>query len=335
MRAQHDNAVRVALAYCLLFAFCALTATAVGVAQVKKEKGVRSPAPSPPALMLQQPVGAESDAPLIINTDLVTITVSVTDRDGHHINNLDRSLFTVYDDKAPQQISFFSDADAPASICVILDNSGSMSGDKIIRAREALARFIETSHPQDEYFLISFDDRAQLQIDRTRDTDAVLSKFTYVQPHGSTALYDAAYLGIEKVTRGSHAKRAILLISDGQDNNSRYTFSELRRRLQEADVLIYAIGIQPGRGGYITLDELASASGGRAFFPDSAAEMNEAFERIALELRHQYSVGFRPSDFIAGDGKWHRLKVKVQPPDGLSRLFIRSRKGYYATPNSR
>jgi Ca-activated chloride channel family protein len=134
----------------------------------------------------------------------------------------------------------------------------------------------------------------------------------------------------------------VLLISDGQDNSSRYTFSELRRLLKESDVLIYAIGILDGGdmgstlgvAGQAILDELASVSGGKAFFPSSGAEMNEIFERIALELRHQYSIGYKPSNFV-NDGKWHKLKVKVTPPRGLPRLFVRSKEGYYAVTNPR
>jgi len=127
------------------------------------------------------------------------------------------------------------------------------------------------------------------------------------------------------------------LISDGQDNNSRYNFSEVRRLLKESDVVLYSIGIlggsDPGSSlgmeGQAILEELSAVSGGKAFFPNTSAEMDELFERIALELRHQYSIGYRPKNF-ANDGKWHKLKVKVTPPRGLPRLFVRSREGYYA-----
>src|SRR3989440_9588651 len=121
-----------------------------------------------------------------------------------------------------------------------------MSGDKIRKAREALSHFIQTSHDNDEYFLIAFNSRAQLLLDKTRDGNAVLYKLTFVETRNNTALYDACYLGVEKVQRGSHPKRALLLISDGQDNNSRYTFSELRRLLKESDVVLYGIGILSG-----------------------------------------------------------------------------------------
>ncbi len=278
----------------------------------------------------------------VINTDLITFTVTVTDTYGRFVSGLNKNAFTVLDDKKPQEITFFSDDDSPVSVGVIFDVSGSMSGDKVKRARDALAKFIQTSHNSDEYFLIAFNSRAQLLLDRTRDGNSVLDKLTFVNTRDNTALYDACYLGVEKVQRGAHPKRALLLISDGQDNNSRYTFNELRRLLKESDVVLYGVGILSGGDagsslgmeGQGILDELASVSGGKAFFPRSAAEMDDIFEQIALELRHQYSIGYKPNNF-SNDGKWHKVKVKVTPPRGLPRLFVRTKEGYYAIPSSR
>lgn len=309
-----------------------------------------NPAPTPPAPtstpeeqneQKEQKQGTEIAGPVIVNTDLITFTVTVTDTYGRYVSGLGKNAFTVMDDKKPQEITYFSDDDSPVSVGVIFDVSGSMGGDKIKRARDALAKFIETSHDSDEYFLIAFNSRAQLLLDRTRDGKAVLDKLTFVQTKNNTALYDACYLGVEKVQRGVHPKRALLLISDGQDNNSRYTFNELRRLLKESDVVLYGIGILSGNDagsslgmeGQGILDELASVSGGKAFFPRSAAEMDDIFEQIALELRHQYSIGYKPTDF-SNNGRWHRIKVKVIPPRGLPRLFVRSKEGYYAIPGS-
>jgi len=278
--------------------------------------------------------------PVITNTDLITFTVTVTDIYGRFVSGLNKGAFTIADNKVDQEITFFSDDDAPVSVGILFDVSGSMSGDKVHRARDALAHFIQTSHDRDEYFLIGFNSRAQLLIDRTRDGQAVLDKLTFVQTKNNTALYDACYLGVERVQRGAHPKRALLLISDGQDNNSRYTFNELRRVLKESDVVLYAIGILGGSDvgsalgmeGQGILDELAGVSGGKAFYPRSGAEMDDIFEQIALELRHQYSIGYRPVNFVS-DGKWHHVKVKVNPPRGLPRLFVRTREGYYAIAN--
>ena len=297
------------------------------------------PTKTPPSSAAQRPGRPGDDDRHIVNADLITLTVTVTDTYGRFVTGLGQKAFSVFDDKAEQEITFFSDSDAPASLGIIFDVSGSMSGEKIKKARESLARFIDTSHQGDEYFLIGFNSRAQLLLNKTRDSDALLDKLTFIQTKGQTALYDACYLGVEKVTRGTHEKKAVLLISDGQDNSSRYTFSELKRMLKETDVIIYTVGIVGenedgalGLGGRAILEELAGVSGGKAFFPSSAAEMNDTFERIALELRTQYSIGYRPTNF-ANDSRWHKIKVKVQPPRGMSRLFVRAKEGYYAVTN--
>ena len=339
---RRPRALQVALVSCLALAVASIVAPAIARAQEQQKpdapKAQQTPTPAPQP----QTQGREAQETEIINTDLITLTVTVTDTYGRYVSGLDKKAFKVFEDKVEQEIEYFSDDDAPVSVGVIFDVSGSMSGDKIRKAREALSRFIETSHGSDEYFLIAFNSRAQLLMDKTRDGDAVLNKLTFVETRANTALYDACYLGVEKVTRGAHQKRAILLISDGQDNNSRYTFSEVRRLLKESDVVLYSVGIlggnDPGSSlgmeGQAILEELSAVSGGKAFFPNTSAEMDELFERIALELRHQYSIGYRPKNF-ALDGKWRKLKVKVTPPRGLPRLFVRSREGYYAVTNPR
>ncbi len=308
-----------ALLSALFVCVCALTAQA------------QKPVPTPPD---------GKDERIILNTDLVTMNVTVTDLYGRFVSGLKKNAFTILDENAEQKIEFFSDDDAPVSVGIVFDVSGSMSGEKIQKAREALSKFIGTSHPMDEYFLIAFNKRAQLLLDRTRNGEAVLDKLQMVQPKDNTALYDAVYLGTEKVTTGVHQKRALIIISDGQDNNSRYTFADVRKELKESDVSVYAIGILGGGDGSTAegvtgqayLEELAGVTGGRAFFPQTNIEMDEIFERIALELRHQYSIGYRPANFN-NDGKWRKLKVKVKPPRGLPRLFVRTKEGYYAVPN--
>jgi Ca-activated chloride channel family protein len=297
-----------------------------------------SPSPSPTPAVTEN---GDDDGPLRIKTDLVTLTLTVTDSYNRYVSGLGKNAFTVIDNGENQDITFFSDSDAPISVGIVFDISGSMSGEKIGKARKALERFISTSHPSDEYFLIAFNSRAQLLLDRTRDGEAVLRKLTLVQPKNNTALYDAVYLGVERVTRGTHQKRALLIISDGQDNSSRYNFGEVRRLMKESDVTTYAVGIldkgdiggQLGMQGQAFLDELTSVTGGKAFYPQSDVEMDEIFERIALELRHQYSIGYTPKDFQP-NGKWRKVKVKVKPPRGLPRLTVRGRDGYYATPNT-
>ena len=348
MHLPSGRAFSIAAISCLVILFIISNSQSWVLAQEKTPQKPSNETTAEPASQPTPPSNPSREKPLIdkgvviTNTDLITFTVTVTDTYGRYVSGLGKNAFTVLDEKKPQEITFFSDDDAPVSVGVIFDVSGSMSGDKIKRAREALGKFIQTSHNSDEYFLIAFNSRAQLLLDKTRDGNAVLDKLTFVQTRNNTALYDACYLGVEKVQRGTHPKRALLLISDGQDNNSRYTFNELRRLLKESDVTLYGVGIlsgndagsQMGMEGQGILDELASVSGGKAFFPRSNAEMDDIFEQIALELRHQYSIGYKPVNFT-NDGRWHKIKVKVTPPRGLPRLFVRSKEGYYAIPSTR
>jgi Ca-activated chloride channel homolog len=285
------------------------------------------------------PQGAQQDERIKIPTELVSLPVTVTDAYNRLVTGLDRQHFEVFEDKVKQDISFFSDDDAPVSLGIIFDVSGSMKG-KLDRARDALKAFILTSHSDDDFFLVGFNQRANLVAEFT-DGDTLANKLTLVDPKGQTALYDAAYLGIEKVKQGRHNRHAMLLISDGQDNSSRYTYGELRKLLKEAGVQIYCIGIVEmggGAGGTLDmqgqaiLEEIAQVTGGKAFFPRSAAELEDATTRIALELRHQYSIGYNPTN-VKRDGQWHKIKVSVKGPKGLSNLKVQHKEGYYAVTN--
>ena len=269
-------------------------------------------------------------------TELVSLIVTVTDASDRLVTGLDKQHFEIFEDKVKQDIMFFNDDDAPVSLGIVFDVSGSMKG-KLDRAREALKAFIQTSHSDDDFFLVGFNQRANLLAEFT-DGDSLANKFTLVAPGGQTALYDAAYLAIEKVKQGRHNRRAILLISDGQDNSSRYTYSELRKQLKEAGVQIYCIGIVElggGAGGALDmqgqaiLEETAQVTGGKAFFPRSAAELEDVTTRIALELRHQYSIGYDPTN-VKRDGQWHRIKVSVKGVKGFSNLKVKHKEGYYA-----
>jgi Ca-activated chloride channel family protein len=272
-----------------------------------------------------------------INTDVISLTVTVTDERGRLISGLSKDDFEVFEDQVRQEISHFSSADSPLSVAVIFDLSGSMSEKKMERAREALRRFIQTSHQQDEYSLIGFNQQPQLLLDRTRDGDALLQRLSGIRAGGHTALYDAVAFGLKQVSNGFYPRRALVVISDGEDNRSRISFDLLRRMLWESDAIIYAVGIAdyalPRQMGESNLKQLTESSGGRAFFPGDSEEMCEAFEQIALELRNQYSIGYAPSNFIA-DGKWRRIKVRLSAGD-TDRLKVRSRAGYFALPGRR
>jgi Ca-activated chloride channel homolog len=311
----------------------------------KQESKTTSTPPTPPAPEKQSPLQplrpqtsnqAGQDPPFVERTDLVSLPVTVTDAYNRLVTGLDRQHFEIYEDKVKQEISFFSDDDAPVNLGIVFDVSGSMKG-KLDRARDALKAFIQTSHSDDDFFLVGFNQRANLLAEFT-DGDALANKLTLVDPKGQTALYDAAYLGIEKVKQGRHSRNAILLISDGQDNSSRYTYGELRKLLKEAGVQIYCIGIVEiggGAGGTLDmqgqaiLEEIAQTTGGKAFFPRSSAELEDATTRIALELRHQYSIGYNPTN-VKRDGQWHKIKVNVKGPKGLSNLKVQHKEGYYA-----
>ena len=276
---------------------------------------------------------ADDKKPVILTQGIVNVIISVTDPLGRFVTGLGTDHFEVFDDKVKQQISHFSDEDAPISVGVVYDVSGSMK-ERITRSVRALRRFIETSHNDDDFFLIAFNDRANLVQDFTTSGDQIASHLMFVQPKGSTALYDAAYLAVEKVKQGRHVKKALLIISDGQDNHSRYTYKELRNLVKEADVQVYAIGItDPSDSlngfGRSILEEITRMTGGRSFFPNAynEPELVEICTRIALELRHQYSIGFYPTD-MASEAKWHKVQVKVNPPKGLGRLTLSYRDGY-------
>jgi Ca-activated chloride channel homolog len=326
--------------------FIALLALFFCAAEVHIERAARQdPQPGKPAGQpsnSQSPGGSPEQKPggqyrlPMPNTDLVSLTVTVTDSLNRLVSGLDRRHFEVYEDKVKQEISFFSEADAPVNMGIVFDVSGSMKG-KLDRARDALKAFSQTSHSDDDFFLVGFNQRANLLAEFT-DGEALANKLTLVDPKGQTALYDAAYLGIEKVKQGRHSRNAILLISDGQDNSSRYTYGELRKLLKEAGVQIYCIGIVEiggGAGGTLDmqgqaiLEEIAQTTGGKAFFPKSGAELEEITTRIALELRHQYSIGYIPTN-VKHDGQWHKVKVNVKPPKGWSNLKALHKEGYYA-----
>jgi Ca-activated chloride channel homolog len=336
MTARPARNVPARICLIAVLAFCSLTT----LAQEKSDPLLPpNPSPSPPAT--SQTPSSAAEEPVLVNTDLISFNVTVTDIYGRFVSGLSKQAFSVFDDKDSEEITFFSDNDAPLSIGIVFDLTGSMSGDKVKRARNALAHFFQTSDDHDEYFLITLQSgRAFLTMDRSRDSQAILDNLTLVQTKGNTAFYDGVYLAADKVQRGTYPKRAVLVISDGQDNNSRYTFNDLRKMLKESDVAIYSIGIEESGNGSLAmegsgiLEEISGVSGGKAFFPRTDAEMDDIFEQIAIELRHQYSIGYKPANFKP-DGRWHHIKVKINPPRGLPRLFVRSKDGYYALANSR
>jgi len=274
-----------------------------------------------------------ADDPIVIKTEVVSFSVAVMDNQGRYFTGLDKSAFTIFEDDIAQEIGFFRLDDGPATIAVVFDLSGSMNGGKIQRARDALSSFVQTGHQDDEYSLISFGDRAHVSLERARGGEALMSRIANATPRGHTALYDAISMGLEQVAQGHWGKRALVVISDGEDNHSRVSLKKLKQMIGESDAIIYAVVIDdllPRAFAGSEMRDLAAISGGAIFFPRNAEQMAEAFDKIAVDLRRRYSIGYTPSNFSA-DGRWRHLKVRITPQPGAPRLAALSRKGYYAS----
>jgi len=268
--------------------------------------------------------------------DLVLVPVTVTDPMNRLVTGLDKENFQVFEGKEAQEVRNFSSEDAPVSLGVIFDMSGSMSS-KIERAREAVIEFFKTANPQDEFFLIAFADKPEEVSDFTQSVDDLQGKLVFTVPKGRTALLDAIYLGVSKMRQAKYPKKALLIISDGGDNHSRYTEGEIKSLVKEADVMIYSIGIydhyfqtEEERLGPALLSDVSDLSGGRSFTIDNPNDLADVATKIGIELRNQYVLGYRPKN-PGHDGKWHKIKVKLMPPKGLPPLHVYARTGYYAS----
>ena len=264
-----------------------------------------------------------------VDVDEVVLRVTVTDPLNRYVVGLEREHFKVFDNKVQQTITHFSNDTSPISVGIILDTSGSM-GDNILSARTSVIEFMEQGDPQDEYFLVTFNDRTTLVQDFTSRGENIANEVTFANPKGRTALYDAIYLGLEKMGGGRNEKKALIVITDGEDNSSRYTFSEVRDFVKESDTQIYVIG-ERGELGYGRgiISEIVRLTGGRAYFPHNFQQLDYFVDLIHTELRHQYLLSYVPSD-QSTDGKWRKLKVELDPPEGLPKLGVRAREGYYA-----
>jgi Ca-activated chloride channel family protein len=273
--------------------------------------------------------------PVQVDVNLVLVNVTVTDDWNRIVTGLEKENFSVLEGSEVQVLKHFSSEDAPISLGVIFDMSGSMN-DKIMKAREAVIEFFKTANPQDEFFMITFNDRPQLRADFTKSIEDIQGKLVYTVPQGSTALLDAIYMGISKMKDARNAKKALLIISDGGDNHSRYTENEIKSMVKEADVQIYSIGIfslappTPEEvSGPALLTEISQVTGGRMFTLTNPNELADVATKIGIELRNQYVLGYRPNNKTK-DGHWRKIKVKLNPPKGLPHLNVYARTGYYA-----
>jgi Ca-activated chloride channel family protein len=273
--------------------------------------------------------------PLKVDVDLVLVPVTITDPMNRLVTGLDKENFELFEGNSKEDIKTFSSEDAPVSLGVIFDSSGSMST-KMDRAKDAVMEFFKTANPQDEFFMITFSDEPEMVSDFTSSVDDIQGKLVFTVPQKRTALLDAIYMGVSKMRQAKYPKKALLIISDGGDNHSRYTEGEIKALVKEADVMVYAIGIydryfatEEERLGPALLGEITELTGGRAFTVDNPNDLADVATKIGIELRNQYVLGYHPSKVVR-DGKWRKIKVRLLPPKGLPPLRVYARTGYYA-----
>jgi Ca-activated chloride channel family protein len=272
--------------------------------------------------------------PIRVDVDLVLVPVAVTDVMNRPVLKLTKQNFALYEGEKPQEIRYFMADDGPISIAVLFDVSRSMT-DKIETERAAIHEFFKNANPEDEYFAIAFSNRPRLLAGPTGSTDEVEERLAAVQPGGTTAMLDAIFLAESHLRFARYQRKAIVIISDGVDNNSRYTLRELKRFVEESDIQIYAMGLfetflfnsLEEKLGKKWLSEITDRTGGRTITVQDRAKLPEAATIISREMRNQYILGYRP---IAGDGKWRGIRVTVTSPADKS-LQAYYKRGYYSS----
>jgi VWFA-related protein len=298
---------------------------------------------------LQQPPGASATPPaddnpftLTVETRLVQIPVSVTTKDGKMLDNLPQSSFQIYEDNVLQEISLFKHEDVPLSLGLVIDNSGSMRN-KRQRVNNAALTFVRESNMDDETFIVDFDDEAFLRQQFTGSMADLVDALSDINTQGETALRDAIYVSLDYMKKGSRDKKALLVISDGEDNKSKYGINPLLEHIRSSkDVAIYAIGLleeNDDRGGFFgkspakkareELEKIAEMTGGEAYFPKTIDEVSDICRKIARDLRNQYTIGYSPKN-TKNDGGDRAIRVSVTPPQGASKINVRARSGYTA-----
>ena len=268
-----------------------------------------------------------------VDTTLILVPVTVNDPLNRPVSGLEKENFRVFEDKVPQPITQFAMDDEAVAVCLVFDTSGSM-GDKLKRSRAAAREFFRIANPEDEFCLVEFDSAPKLRVPLTSDTGSIENELLFSKSKGSTALLDAVYLALHEMKRSKKNKKALLIISDGGDNHSRYTAKEVANVIVESDVLIYSIGVFGGAsspeeyGGAGMLNKISEQTGGRLLEAD-ARELPDIAKKIGIELRNRYILGYSPRNQVR-DGKYHRITVQVVPPRGLPKLHAHWRLGYTA-----
>jgi Ca-activated chloride channel family protein len=272
--------------------------------------------------------------PVKIDVDLVVVNAAVSDHDGRPVTGLDKTRFRIREDKVLQDIRYFSTEEIPASVAVIFDISGSMAT-RLGVARDAVAKFLNAGSPEDEYALIQFANRPDVVQSFTSDAVELQNHIALVGGSGATALYDAVYLGIEQLRHARNPRKALLLITDGEDNHSRYTFGDVKRLAMESDVQLFAIGVsgftiptmtKGHKTGNEVLQELVDLTGGEAFFTSDTRKLGDICSRISESLKTEYVIGYASTN-TANDGKWRKVQVKLER---VAHANVRARSGYYA-----
>ena len=291
----------------------------------------------------QQPrIQDDRNFTLSVDVELVQLPISVHDKEGRPVAGLAKEHFQVFEDNTQQEISLFKYEDVPLSLGLVIDNSGSMRN-KRERVNSAALSFVRAGNPDDETFVVNFDDTAYLEQDFTGSIGDLIDVLDNIDTRGETALYDAIYLSLDHAKTGRRDKKALLLISDGEDNTSKYGINKVIEALRESKVTVYAIGLMEEndqRGGLFkkspskkarqALEQFAELTGGQAYFPKSIDDVAEICERIAHDLRNHYTIGYNPSNKKL-DGTWRDVRIKVNPPRNATKVSsVFSKPGYYA-----
>jgi Ca-activated chloride channel homolog len=298
--------------------------------------------PPPPGYISpgRQQTQNPSDHTIKARVDLVVLHVSVEDSHGNFVPNIPKSDFRAFEDKVEQNISVFSNDDVPVTMGLVIDNSGSMR-EKRAQVNTAAMTFVKTSNPQDEAFVVNFNDEFYLDTenDFTNDQQELNQALSRIDARGSTALYDAIVGSLDHLKKGHKDKRVLLVITDGEDDASRMTLPETMRVAEESNAATYAIGIYSAddrkndkrevRRAMKALTELTEATGGEVYFPESADQVESICTKVAHDIRNQYLLGYYPTN-LAQDGTYRAVQVLLTPPHGMGKLTVRTRAGYYA-----
>ena len=266
--------------------------------------------------------------------------VTVTDEKGQFVDDLNQGAFRVFESKIEQKISFFSGDDIPVTVGLVIDNSGSMR-EKRAQVNDAAMTFVRTSNPQDEAFVVNFNDEYYLDTDGdfTNDQGDLNEALSRIDTRGSTALYDAVIGSLDHLKKGHKDKRVLLVITDGDDDASSKTFVDTVKAAEESNATIYALGVfseddlkndkRMVRHSKKVLTELAEATGGEAYYPATLDQVTPICVQVAHEIRNQYTIGYYPTN-TAKDGSFRPVELKVIPTEGRGKLLVRTRTGYYA-----